>query len=548
MRVTWHDKPPRRAPPPEKPPPKAEPADAVIAYHEATKHTYWSVREGNFQLDWANQPLVYKRFEGVPWVQLPSAFPKVMPPTLTALEALADRTAEPPPVDLAAVGQLCYYAYGLTAKKQYPGVTYYLRSAPSAGALFPVEATLVIQDIEGLPDGVYHYSVADFALFRMREGRFGPLLAAATAGAVRSDAPVTLVLSTIFWRSSWKYRDRAYRYCLQDAGHAAGNFLTVGRGLGYRVRLCTIFADQAVNALIDVDDAWEGAMALVSLDPPSGGPEPPVPEALEPPERLDLEFATLSREAVDYPRIREVHRATSLPDVEAVRKLQAARGAWRTDPPIEKLPTPLPGLEALDIEGQDLATTCFTRRSSRDFFRAAIPVEKFGPILRAATRGAALECADEADTLPGRELVSVWLLANGVTGLRSGAYWYDPAAHAVRLAKPGHFRSEAEYLSLEQELCGNAGVTFFFLTRLKVLQKVLGPRAYRSAHIEAGIIGQGLYLAAQALDLGASGIGAYYDDDVIGFLELDEEGTAVIYDFVIGRPTDDKHLVPGDHL
>ena len=287
MRVTWHDKPPRRAPPPEKPPPKAEPADAVIAYHEATKHTYWSVREGNFQLDWANQPLVYKRFEGVPWVQLPSAFPKVMPPTLTALEALADRTAEPPPVDLAAVGQLCYYAYGLTAKKQYPGVTYYLRSAPSAGALFPVEATLVVQDIEGLPDGVYHYSVADFALFRMREGRFGPLLAAATAGAVRADAPVTLVLSTIFWRSSWKYRDRAYRYCLQDAGHAAGNFLTVGRGLGYRVRLCTIFADEAVNALIDVDDAWEGAMALVSLDPPSGEPEPPVPEALEAPERLD---------------------------------------------------------------------------------------------------------------------------------------------------------------------------------------------------------------------------------------------------------------------
>ena len=77
---------------------------------------------------------------------------------------------------------------------------------------------------------------------------------------------------------------------------------------------------------------------------------------------------------------------------------------------------------------------------------------------------------------------------------------------------------------------------------------MLGPRAYRSAHIEAGIIGQGLYLAAQALDLGASGIGAYYDDDVIGFLELDEEGTAVIYDFVIGRPTDDEHLVPGDHL
>jgi nitroreductase len=70
-----------------------------------------------------------------------------------------------------------------------------------------------------------------------------------------------------------------------------------------------------------------------------------------------------------------------------------------------------------------------------------------------------------------------------------------------------------------------------------------GDRGYRYAHFEAGAIGHRLYLAAEALGLGATGIGAFFDDQVHGYLHLAPEQGQVIYHFAIGYPVDDSRLV-----
>jgi len=72
--------------------------------------------------------------------------------------------------------------------------------------------------------------------------------------------------------------------------------------------------------------------------------------------------------------------------------------------------------------------------------------------------------------------------------------------------------------------------------------RIHGDRGYRYVHFEAGAVGQRLYLAAEALGLGATGIGAFYDDEVHRYLNLKPEQGQVVYHFAIGYPVRDPRL------
>ena len=241
-------------------------------YHEGTKHSYWSVRRGDHELDWATQPSTFKRHMGVPAFPLPLELDLPLSNTMNSIEG-AGRPSDDEyrPLNLSRLAQVLYLSYGLTAKKVYPGASYYLRSAPSAGALYPNEVYPIVGEVEGLEAGVYHYSVGDFSLCRIRRGDLVERVMQA-CGPNPSQAPLVFALTSIFWRSSWKYRDRAYRYCLLDTGHLAGNFLALGGSLGLPVALINNFIDEEINKLIGVDGKEEATISLLSLGRRSSPP------------------------------------------------------------------------------------------------------------------------------------------------------------------------------------------------------------------------------------------------------------------------------------
>jgi SagB-type dehydrogenase family enzyme len=108
----------------------------------------------------------------------------------------------------------------------------------------------------------------------------------------------------------------------------------------------------------------------------------------------------------------------------------------------------------------------------------------------------------------------------------------------------GDQRIASAGLSLGQDLAGNACVAFSMITDLDRAVRTYGDRGYRYAHFEAGAIGQRLYLAAEALGLGATGIGAFFDDQVHGYLNLAPEQGQVVYHFAIGYPVPDPRVGP----
>jgi SagB-type dehydrogenase family enzyme len=123
-----------------------------------------------------------------------------------------------------------------------------------------------------------------------------------------------------------------------------------------------------------------------------------------------------------------------------------------------------------------------------------------------------------------------------------GVYGFWPERAEMEKTKSGDQRVAAAGLSVGQKLAGNACVTFSMIGDLEGAAGIYGDRGYRYVHFEAGAIGQRLYLAAEALGLGATGIGAFHDDEVQRHLNLVPNRGQVVYHFAIGYPVPDPRV------
>jgi SagB-type dehydrogenase family enzyme len=140
----------------------------------------------------------------------------------------------------------------------------------------------------------------------------------------------------------------------------------------------------------------------------------------------------------------------------------------------------------------------------------------------------------------GKGFLQLYLYAHRVDGLPRGVYrlWPD----GLERIRRGDQRVMAAGLSLGQDLAGNACVAFSMVADLARATADYGDRGYRYAHFEAGAIGQRLYLAAEALGLRATGIGAFFDDAVNDYLNLESDSRLVVYHFAIGDPVPDPRV------
>ena len=482
-------------------------------FHDATTHTPHSVRTSGHALDWDNKPFPFKIYTDAPTVELPREVDVLAVPTLPALAAPAPAAAR---LTLAALTSLCYYAAGVTKKKTYPGGGEVLfRAAASTGALYQTEVYVVAGDVEGLDPGLYHFCPGDFTLRGLRTGDVRAWLAEAAADPRLTRRAATLVLSAIYWRNTWKYQARGYRHLFWDSGTMLANALAVGGALGLAPALVTGFVDAGVNALLGVDPEREAALELLAL-----GPEGAAAAATGDRTASRHEVMPLSSDEVDYPALREIHRASSLRAPEEVM-------AWRRPlalPPREA-GGPVIALPEPPADSRPLGEAIQRRGSTRRFGPAPLAAAELSAALWAATRPV-------PGDVPGG-LVDLYLIVNAVDDVPPGAYAYHPG-RGLQTVRHGEFRREAAFLTLEQALGGDAAATIFFLAPLDAILAAWGERGYRLANLEAGIAGGRAYLAAYSLGFGASGL-TFYDADVVRFFSPAARGLDAIFVTALGR-------------
>jgi len=537
-------------------------AEAAWNYHEATKHSYTSVRTNPHFLDFDNQPLPFKIYPALEPSRLPT---EVRQTGVAALSAIADSVPGQPLIqtdaptdaptntapDLEAVAQLLYLSAGITRQRKYSGGEIYFRAAACTGALYEVELYLVCSGLTNLQAGVYHFAPAEFGLRRLRAGDYRSVLVEATGGEPAiAHAPLTIVCTCTYWRNAWKYQARTYRHFGWDNGTLLANLLAVATALGLPAKVVCGFVDTTVNRLLDVDSEREVAFSLVALGHDSGLSAQTAPSsqtvagALADISPLGFETVPLSRHEIDYPLMREMHAASSLDSAEEV-------AAWRggtalghtelartgvTDSPPPTAPVarlqPLPDAE---MPRDPIEQVILRRGSSRQFARTPISLAQLSTMLDRATRGVP---ADFLDPL-GSQLNHLYLIAHAVEGLESGAYVFHRDRGMLECLKQGHFRDQAGYLGLEQQLPADAAVDIFFLADLRPIFDRFGNRGYRAVQLEAGILGGKLYLGAYAQRLGATGL-TFYDDDVTRFFSPHAEGKSAIFLVAVGNSVKQK--------
>jgi SagB-type dehydrogenase family enzyme len=480
-------------------------------YHEATKHTAARLRRTPHVLDWANMPDPFRHYEGVPIVDLPADPPSPNIPALDVLHGCRGTqniTRAP-----EFLSRLLFFSAAISASKVVPstGYRYALRVNPSSGNLHPTEFHFVTAGFGDWPDGLYHYRPSS----HMAEQRaLGPM------NIPFFSTPITFILTTIAWREAWKYRDRAYRYCLLDAGHAWQSLALAAQAIGCTTHAHGSFADDRIAEACRLHtDEWP--LLLVSIDPP-----PSLRRAPDPARLVWFEGTPncLSEEVTPYPLIDEVHAVTR---------------ASHTGAPT---PEPLAGSGELALPTPATSARSFgeiarTRRSALDFIGGArsMTLAQLSALLNAATTRSA------AADFPLSHFVQLYLYVHRVDGLQPGVYRHWPARAELELLKHGDQRVVAAGLSLAQDLAGNACVAFSMIADLERAVSACGERVYRYTHFEAGAIGHRLYIAAEALGFRATGIGAFFDDEVHEYLELGRD-RQVIYHFAVGYAVEDPRL------
>ncbi len=458
----------------------------ALHYHQAV--SYDRDRMDTYSLDWAVQPKTGKAYPGYPRIGLEGriGFPSV---SLSRALSPADSSAKPR-LSGERLSRILFSAYGATSAARHSGGKFHYRTAPSAGALYPTELYLALAAEEaaecGLDPGLYHYPAPEHGLTLLRGDDFGL-------------EESLFLLTAITFRSAWKYRARAFRYCGLDTGHVAENLLLALKAEGYAPAILEALPGAGADAFLGLDPDREWSLTAVSLKGRA------TPDSLPPAQdRALAEYSRVSAGEKAYKelegildRLRQPFRP--LEEAGEGADMGLCPGPWQA------LPQP-PEPEGEASLGRCLSLRC----SKRNFVRSPLAAAHLGGLARMMTL--------ETD-LP----FSVGLLLGGAEGISGGFYLLDREARNLALVRPGDLRREMAGACLDQAWLAQSAVHFVFLADLARLDRAGGARAYKEALILAGRLGQRIYLGAAGLGLGCCGVGAFYDEECRELLGLDPD-------------------------
>ncbi|MDY6864639.1 MAG: SagB/ThcOx family dehydrogenase [Halobacteriota archaeon] len=227
-------------------------------FQKETKYNRDQMKLGT--LDFSIKPETYKEYPDCETISMPVPKPSAkrsLDEVLLNRKSIRRFSSEP--ISLEELSYILWASTGLTREGR--GIQF--RTAPSAGALYPIETYILANRVEGLDKGIYHYSIKYHILEELRRGDLGEEIAlAALDQKMCSESAVVFVWTAIFFRSKWKYKERAYRYIYLDCGHIAENLALASCNLG--LGSCQIGAlfDDEVNKIIGVDGTDESVIYM----------------------------------------------------------------------------------------------------------------------------------------------------------------------------------------------------------------------------------------------------------------------------------------------
>lgn len=218
------------------------------------------------KLDWGTKPDLYKEYPQAGKIELPAFEPARemgLDKTLRQRKSIRDFQAGP-----ISMGQLAYLLWASTGIQRVED-GYEFRTAPSAGALYPIETYVVVNNVKSLEPGAYHYAIRSHQLEQLEQRDLRRQIAAAALGqGMCATAAAVFIWSAVFERCKWKYGQRAYRYIYLDAGHIAENLALAAVSLN--LGTCEIGAlyDDHVNAIIGIDGIEESTICMAAVGVP----------------------------------------------------------------------------------------------------------------------------------------------------------------------------------------------------------------------------------------------------------------------------------------
>ena len=495
-------------------------------YHERTKYDPTTIHAKSQALNWEEQPNPFKDYK------LGVAFD--LKPYLSESADKLDSDEQ----WWQRLSKLLVCSYGLTGAIPTTGEPHYLRSSPSAGGLYPAEIYLISRGTPLLPAGLYHYHSKTHTLVHYWDSDvWTPLKSACFWNSTLENTQLALVVTAVFFRSAWRYQDRAYRRIFLDSGHLLGNIELSGALSDFRPHLIGGFADEAIDQLLYLDSSQEGAIAVL-----------PLADLREVRENLSRTRTALpTAPQLSYPHIsdgnllRYMHQATRIPvNPDAKVNWKLADTVETSDkynfPFCLKVPTATEPIQwEAGLDG--LEQTIVQRRSTRAYTGDPLTLGELKAILD-FTYQPHNYIEQGLDGFPDYfdlSLVETFIAVSGVTGLEEGCYYYAPHTQELRQIRFKNFRQELHFLCLGQDLGRDAGAIVFHTADLKRAIAAYGDRVYRYLHMDAGHLGQRLNLAAIQMGLGVSGIGGFFDDQVNEVLGIPQD-EAVLYITTIGRP------------
>lgn len=533
----------------------------VRAYHHASKHSVQAYAPSPGFLDWDTQPDPFRRYAGASLVALPLVTDSPGDAqACTYAQIYASEAPQPETLSPKALGLFLELALGLSAWKTTGMERWALRNNPSSGNLHPTEGYLLLwREVSAeLSPGLYHYAVREHALERRATL---PETLAARLSVAHPGSFGALGLSSILWRDAWKYGARAYRYCQLDVGHALAAARISARVLGWSLKLDAVVGDATAAACLGLDrDEDFGVAEREHPDLLAVLGEPRMESASIAWSEIAQALGDwsgianpLSLERVEWPQITQVlpalHKAEAAPFITALIR--------------HYLPEP-PTPEADAVKA--CAIIRQRRSAQRMDPRVGLSFESFKRMLHRT-----LPTANTVpfDVQPYPPAIQLLLFVHAVEGLEAGLYTliraadrfesfraactsvaleWEPVANnglpLYRLYAPIDLRRNAAQFSCHQGIAGHSAFSLGMLADLGHTLETDGAWAYRRLYWEAGMIGQVLYLEAEASGLQGTGIGCFFDDDVHQSLGLNPEGSwQDLYHFTVGRAVTDPRLL-----
>jgi len=497
--------------------PVHDPLDGVMRYHQETKHHFSRFARAPGFLDWTNQPDPFRRYEG----------------------------------------------------------------SPSSGNLHPTEAYLLIDDVAGLSPspGLYHYAAKEHALelrAQWPKESFMRLLQGFPPNAF------LIGFASVIWRETWKYGERAFRYCQHDVGHAIGSMRIAAQTLGWCMLLLDGTADDTLAALlgVDRDEDFEGAEqehpdCIAVIWPADRAASPAtvttscVPLSLAADAVCDAmqlvwrgKASRLSRdEPVQWEILDQMVLASWKSSTEQkVIEMNHGRSCAPSHHATPGYPGPPSAAQVIRQRRSALAFDGTTSISAGSLFT----------MLARVMPGVERHLCRRPmpwDVLPWEPAIHLALFVHRVDGLNPGLYllvrqpakverlrgathphfdWTSPAGCPedlpLFLLQEGDARALAAELSCGQDIAGESSFSLGMIAEFESSLRQYGPWFYRRLFWEAGLVGQVLYLEAEAAGVRATGIGCFFDDPVHQVMGFNDASFQSLYHFTTGGPVEDPRL------